>query len=71
MVVEITYSNTTKVKNLEDNIGSLSIEITPLEMKELEDLVSSAGVFGDRYDNMDFTWMNAETPPLSSWKVIA
>jgi len=44
---------TTKVKNLEDNIGSLSIEITPLEMKELEDLVSSAGVFGDRYDHMD------------------
>jgi len=60
---------TTKVKNLEDNIGALSVELTPLEMKELEDLVSSAGVFGDRYDDMDFTWMNAETPPLSSWQV--
>jgi len=61
---------TTKVKNLEDNIGSLSIDLTPLEMKELEDLVSSIGVFGDRFENMDSTWMNAETPPLSSWQAI-
>ncbi len=59
---------TTKVKNLEENIGALSVELTPLEMKELEDLVSSAGIFGDRYDDMDSTWMNSDTPPLSSWK---
>lgn len=55
---------TTKVKNLEDNIGSLSVELTPLELKEIEDLVLSAGVFGDRYDDMASTWMNAETPAL-------
>jgi len=59
---------TTKVKNLEENIGALSVELTPLETKEIEDLVSSAGVFGDRYGDMDFTWMNSETPPLSSWQ---
>ena len=55
---------TTKVKNLEDNIGSLSVELTPLELKEIEDLVLSAGVFGDRYDDMASTWMNSETPAL-------
>ena len=55
---------TTKVKNLEENIGSLSVELTPLELKEIEDLVFSAGVFGDRYDDMASTWMNAETPAL-------
>jgi len=59
---------TTKVKNLEENIGALSVELTPLEMKEVEDLVSSAGVFGDRSGDMVLTWMNSETPPLSSWK---
>jgi aryl-alcohol dehydrogenase-like predicted oxidoreductase len=62
---------TTKVKNLEENIGALSVELTPLETKEIEDLVSSAGVFGDRYGDMDFTWMNSETPPLSSWQATA
>jgi len=59
---------TTKVKNLEENIGALSVELTPLEIKEVEDLVSSAGVFGDRSGEMDITWMNSETPLLSSWK---
>jgi len=58
---------TTKVKNLEENIGALSVELTPLEMKEIEDLVCSAGVFGDRYTD---PWINAETPPLSSWQPV-
>jgi len=61
---------TTKVKNLEENIGALSVELTPLEMKEIEDLVCSAGVFGDRYSDMGSTWMNSETPPLSSWQPV-
>ena len=56
---------TTKVKNLEDNIASLSVELTSLELKELEELVESAGVFGDRYDDLASTWMHAETPALS------
>eukprot|EP00928_Gymnodinium_smaydae_P009475 TRINITY_DN13557_c0_g1_i1.p1 TRINITY_DN13557_c0_g1~~TRINITY_DN13557_c0_g1_i1.p1 ORF type:complete len:350 (-),score=12.21 TRINITY_DN13557_c0_g1_i1:41-1090(-) len=61
---------TTKVKNLEENIGALSVELTPLELKEVADLVSSAGVFGDRSGDMVLTWMNSETPPLSSWKAV-
>ncbi|KAH9320187.1 hypothetical protein KI387_021956, partial [Taxus chinensis] len=61
---------TTKVKNFEENIGALSVKLTPEEMKELEAIVSSSGVYGDRYLGKDFTWMNSETPPLSSWKGI-
>ena len=63
---------TTKVKNLEDNRAPLSVELTPLELKELEDLVASAGVFGDQCDGMAFTskWVDAETPALSSWQAI-
>jgi len=61
---------TTKVKNLEENIGALSVKLTPKEMKEIENVVSTCGFFGDRCDEVfkNFTWMNSETPPLSSWK---
>ncbi|GLJ05419.1 hypothetical protein SUGI_0017930 [Cryptomeria japonica] len=61
---------TTKIKNFEENIGALSVKLTSEEMKELEAIVSSGGVHGDRYADMDFTWMKSETPPLSSWKGI-
>ncbi|XP_059070209.1 probable aldo-keto reductase 2 [Cryptomeria japonica] len=59
---------TTKVKNFEENIGALYVKLTIEEMKEIEDTVSSNGVYGDRYHDKDFTWINSETPPLSSWK---
>lgn len=61
---------TTKVKNLEENIGAVSVEITAEEMKEIENVLSTCGFSGDRSnkDHMDLTWLNAETPPLSSWK---
>eukprot|EP00253_Pinus_taeda_P004613 PITA_04613 len=61
---------TTKVKNLEENIGALSVKITPDEMKQIENILSNYGFSGNRYadDHQDFTWMNSETPPFSSWK---
>eukprot|EP00253_Pinus_taeda_P018793 PITA_18793 len=61
---------TTKVKNLEENIGALSVKITSNEMKEIENILSNYGFSGNRVadDNKDFTWMNSETPPFSSWK---
>jgi aryl-alcohol dehydrogenase-like predicted oxidoreductase len=62
---------TTKVKNLEENIGALSVKITPDEMKEIENILSNYGFSGNRYpdDHQDFMWMNSETPPFSAWKV--
>lgn len=61
---------TTKVKNLEENIGSLSLKLTTKDMNEIENVVSTCGFFGDRYSEAfkDFSWMNSQTPPLSSWK---
>ncbi|GLJ05418.1 hypothetical protein SUGI_0017920 [Cryptomeria japonica] len=61
---------TTKIKNLEENIGALSVKLTSEEMKEIEAIVSTSGVHGDRYLDRNFTWMQSETPPLSSWKGI-
>lgn len=57
---------TTKTENLNQNIGALSVKLTQDEMDELESLASV--VKGDRHARMGSTWMNSETPPLSSWK---
>ncbi|KAH9326999.1 hypothetical protein KI387_007177 [Taxus chinensis] len=63
---------TTKVKNLEENINALFVKLKPEEIKEIEEIVASGNVYGDRYGSaeVDFTWINSETPPLSSWKGI-
>uniref|UniRef100_A0A2N9J167 NADP-dependent oxidoreductase domain-containing protein n=1 Tax=Fagus sylvatica TaxID=28930 RepID=A0A2N9J167_FAGSY len=60
---------TTKIENFNQNIGALSVRLTPEEMVELESFASEMGVKGDRYMNIAVsTWKNSETPPLSSWK---
>ncbi|XP_061994733.1 probable aldo-keto reductase 2 [Rosa rugosa] len=59
---------TTKIENLNQNIGALSVNLTPEELVELESFASADSVKGDRYQNGISTWMNSETPPLSSWK---
>ncbi|KAL6970877.1 hypothetical protein U1Q18_030555 [Sarracenia purpurea var. burkii] len=57
---------TTKIENLNQNIGALSVKLTREEMNELESIASL--VKGERYQSYVTTWKNSETPPLSSWK---
>ncbi|XP_062164488.1 probable aldo-keto reductase 4 [Alnus glutinosa] len=59
---------TTKIENFNQNIGALSVKLTPEEMAELESFASEDAVKGDRYTNDIATWKTSETPPLSSWK---
>jgi len=59
---------TTKIENLNQNIGALAVKLTPEEMVELESFASADAVKGGRYQNDLSTWKNSETPPLSSWK---
>ncbi|XP_074306868.1 putative aldo-keto reductase 2 [Silene latifolia] len=59
---------TTKVENLNQNIGALSVKLTAEEIAELESLASDDAVHGDRYGGTISTWNESETPPLSSWK---
>ncbi|KAG6522302.1 hypothetical protein ZIOFF_019441 [Zingiber officinale] len=59
---------TTKIENLKQNIGALSVKLTPEEMAELESYASVDVVKGDRYPEQVATWKNSDTPPLSSWK---
>ncbi|CAL5337073.1 hypothetical protein CsSME_00020176 [Camellia sinensis var. sinensis] len=58
---------TTKIANLDQNIGALSVKLTPEEMAELESIASADAVKGDRYGEGLTTWKNSDTPPLSSW----
>ncbi|BFG15580.1 hypothetical protein CerSpe_018540 [Prunus speciosa] len=59
---------TTKIENFNQNIGALSVKLTPEELAELESFASADAVKGDRYHNDFSTWKNSETPPMSSWK---
>jgi aryl-alcohol dehydrogenase-like predicted oxidoreductase len=55
---------TTKIENFNQNIGALSVKLTPEEMSELE----SIAVKGDRSGPISITWKDSDTPELSSWK---
>ncbi|KAJ1443090.1 NADP-dependent oxidoreductase domain [Sesbania bispinosa] len=59
---------TTKIENFNQNIGALSVKLTPEEMAEIESLADV--VKGDRYGDDVPTWKNSDTPPLSSWKAV-
>ncbi|CAL5034944.1 unnamed protein product [Urochloa decumbens] len=59
---------TTKIENFNQNVGALSVKLTPDEMAELESYAAAGEVEGDRYPQMDNTWKDSETPPLVAWK---
>ena len=64
----VPIPGTTKIENFNQNIGALSVKLTPEEMKELESYASIDVVKGERQVYMSPTFVNSETPPLSSWK---
>ncbi|KAK7281792.1 hypothetical protein RIF29_10072 [Crotalaria pallida] len=59
---------TTKIENFNQNIGALSVKLTPEEIEELESFAAADDVKGDRYASDLTTWRESDTPPLSSWK---
>ncbi|GJS09795.1 putative aldo/keto reductase/potassium channel subunit beta [Tanacetum coccineum] len=58
---------TTKIKNLNRNLGALSVTLTAEGMAELE---SMASFKGDKMPEqiLVHSYKNSDTPPLSSWK---
>ncbi|KAH9687967.1 Aldo ket red domain-containing protein [Citrus sinensis] len=56
---------TSKIKNLDDNIGSLALKLTKEDLKEIADAVPIQEVEGDRtYESMKkVSWKLANTPP--------
>ncbi|CAI9263428.1 unnamed protein product [Lactuca saligna] len=64
----VPIPGTTKLENFDQNIGALSVKLTPDDTAELEFIASSDMVKGERSAFMQMTWLNSETPSLSSWK---
>ncbi|XP_074293884.1 perakine reductase-like [Silene latifolia] len=66
----VPIPGTTKIRNLDINIGSLKIKLTEEEFKEICDAVPLSEVAGDRtYDGMiSKTWKFANTPPIHADK---
>ncbi|GAY44646.1 hypothetical protein CUMW_083490 [Citrus unshiu] len=64
----VPIPGTTKIKNLEDNIVSLTVKLTNKDPKEISDAVPTEEVAGGRYpDSFDKTsWNFANTPPKDS-----
>ncbi|XP_054820538.1 probable aldo-keto reductase 2 [Prosopis cineraria] len=58
---------TTKIENLNQNIGALSVKLTPQELFELESFVPGDAIKGDRTAIGTAPWQESDTPPLSSW----
>ena len=61
---------TTKIENFNQNVGALSVKLTPEEMAELESIASSDAVRGDRYGYGILTFKDSDTPPLTSRKAV-
>ncbi|XP_072951932.1 probable aldo-keto reductase 1 [Typha angustifolia] len=55
---------TTKIKNLDDNIGSLKVKLTEDDLKEISDAVREEDVAGSRTFSVSeqFCWKFADTP---------
>ncbi|KAK1411099.1 hypothetical protein QVD17_37643 [Tagetes erecta] len=64
----VPIPGTTKIENLEENIGALSVKLPPEEIAELESIVSADSVKGERHGFGLALHLDSETPPLSSWK---
>jgi len=61
----VPIPGTTKIKNLDDNVGSLKVKFSEADLKEISDAVPIEEVAGSRsYQNKDhFLWKFANTPP--------
>ncbi|KAK7337922.1 hypothetical protein VNO77_18514 [Canavalia gladiata] len=61
----VPIPGTTKIKNLDQNIGALSFKFTESEYREISEAVSIDDIAGSRHytGNDGFSWKHANTPP--------
>ncbi|KAJ0467874.1 putative perakine reductase [Helianthus annuus] len=57
-----------KMENFNQNVGALSVKLSPQDMVELEYIASVNAFKGSRFPPKFLVLSNVETPPLSSWK---
>ncbi|XP_002517065.3 perakine reductase isoform X2 [Ricinus communis] len=66
----VPIPGTTKVKNLDNNIGSLAVKLTKEDLEEISSSVQANEVSGSREVPLiaKYTWRLANTPPKSAMK---
>ncbi|XP_052119285.1 probable aldo-keto reductase 1 isoform X1 [Arachis duranensis] len=65
----VPIPGTTKIKNLDQNIGALSVKLSEKDLREISEAVPIDEVAGIRYYNerhAKFSWKSANTPPNDS-----
>ncbi|CAM6114161.1 unnamed protein product [Calypogeia fissa] len=63
----VPIPGTTKLANLDENLASLNVKLSPSELAEVTAAVPMNEVAGDRRTSAANLWPNAITPPLESW----
>ncbi|RHN49398.1 putative aldo-keto reductase 1 [Medicago truncatula] len=63
----VPIPGTTKIKNLDQNLGALAVKLSEEDMREISTVFSIDDIAGGRhYDGLDqssWTWQSANTPP--------
>ncbi|KAH9291914.1 hypothetical protein KI387_042903 [Taxus chinensis] len=64
----VPIPGTTKIKNVDDNLISLSVKLTEEDIKEIEAVFPVDAAAGPRYsaDHAQLSWINSETPPYNA-----
>ncbi|KAH6658590.1 NADP-dependent oxidoreductase domain-containing protein [Truncatella angustata] len=60
----IPIPGTKKVKYLEENVGSLEVQLTKDEVNEIRNLIEATEVHGSRYPGAVMNTLFADTPAL-------
>ncbi|XP_039140038.1 probable aldo-keto reductase 1 [Dioscorea cayenensis subsp. rotundata] len=65
----VPIPGTSKIKNLDNNIGALQVKLTEEDLKEISDLIPAEDVAGSRHYEFDesFGWKHANTPLPTSY----
>lgn len=69
----VPIPGTTKIKNLDENIGSLKLRLTEEDLEEVRNAVSAEEVAGERAFGFaqSLTWQNVKTTPVPAGKTSA
>ncbi|KAK9137467.1 hypothetical protein Sjap_008061 [Stephania japonica] len=64
----VPIPGTTKIKNLDDNVGSVRVKLSEKDIKEISEAVPINEVAGDRTFQswLSCSWKSADTPPKAS-----
>ncbi|KAF9607051.1 hypothetical protein IFM89_030824 [Coptis chinensis] len=67
----VPIPGTTKIKNLDDNIGSFKVKLTEADLKEISEAVPADEVAGQRIHNNlhSCSWKFANTPSAKDFKI--